>query len=142
MDTSAVISLTGGFLKFVGETLAEVKRHDVANVDAELLRLKRGVLGEKLEEFKVNLDAAVKREKGKAEQDLITRRLANSTVRQSTLRAIENDAATELERAACECNRAIEEIALLERKIEVQNRPYLLMKALRWCGRRCGLYRG
>jgi hypothetical protein len=91
-------------------------------------------LSEKLEEFKVSLDAAVKKEKGKAEQDLISRGLGNSTVRQSTLRAIEHDAAAELEKASREYNRAIEEIALMERRLEVQNRTPWWGKLLRSCG--------
>jgi hypothetical protein len=134
MDTSTVISLTGSFLKFIGEALAEVKRQDLATLDADLLKLKRELLSEKLEEFKVSLDAAAKREKGKAEQDLISRRLGNSTVRESTLRAIEHDVATELEKASREYNRAIEEIGLLERRLEVQNRPRWWKKLLRNCG--------
>jgi hypothetical protein len=132
MDTSTIISLTGGFLKFVGETLADVKRQDLANVDAELLKLKRRVLAENLEEFKSNLNAAANQEKAKAEQDLISRGFANSTVRQSSLRAIENDAAKEVERATREYNRAIEEIALIERKLEVQKRPPWWKKVLGW----------
>jgi hypothetical protein len=134
MDTSTVVSLTGSFLKLVGEVLADVKRHDLATLDADLLKLKRHVLSEKLEEFKSNLDAAVQKEKGKAEQDLISRGLGNSTVRESTLRAIEHDAATELEKASREYNRAIEEIALTERRLEVQNRPPWWKKLLRSCG--------
>ena len=132
MDTSTIISLTGGFLKFVGETLADVKRQDLANVDAELLKLKRRVLAENLEEFKSNLNAAANQEKAKAKQDLISRGLANSTVRQSSLRAIENDAAKEVERATREYNRAIEEIALIERKLQVQKRPPWWKKVLGW----------
>lgn len=132
MDTSTVISVSGGFLKFVGEALADVKRQDLANVDADLLKLKRQVLAEKLEEFKSSLDTAAKLEKARSVQELISRGLANTTVRQSSLRAIEHDAATELERATREYNRAIEEIALIERKLEVQNRPRWWKKILCW----------
>jgi hypothetical protein len=134
METSTLISLTGSFLKLVGEVLADVKRQDLATLDADMLRLKRDLLSEKLQDFKSTLDAAVTQEKGKAEQDLISRRLSNTTVRQSTLRAIDHDAATELERATREYNRAIEEIALMERKLDVQNRPPWWRKLLRSCG--------
>lgn len=134
MDISTVISATGGFLKLVGEVLADIKRQDVATLDADLLRLKRQILSEKLEEFKVKLDIAVKKEKGKAEQNLISRGLGNSTIRDTMLRAIEHDAATEVERASREYSRAIEEIALLERRLEVQNRPTLWKKFFRSCG--------
>jgi hypothetical protein len=41
MDTSTLLSVTGGFVKYVGEVLAELKRQDLAQVDAELLKLKR-----------------------------------------------------------------------------------------------------
>ena len=61
--------------------------------------------------------------KAKAEQDLISRRLANTTVRQSSLRAIENDTATELEKATREYNRAIaDESTLTEVRDERQER--------------------
>ncbi len=134
MDTPTVISLTGSFLKVVGEVLADVKRQDLATIDSDQLRLKRHLLCEELEEFKVSLDAAVKKEKGKAEQDLISRGLGNLTVRESTLRAIDHDAATEFEKASREYNRAIEEIALTERRLEVQNRPPWWKKLLQSCG--------
>src|SRR5437016_6120365 len=78
MDTSTVVSLTGSFLKLVGEVLADVKRQDLATLDADVLKLKRQVLSEKLEEFKSRLDTALKQEKGKAEQDLISRGLGNT----------------------------------------------------------------
>jgi hypothetical protein len=131
MDTSTVISVTGTFLKLVGEVLADVERQDLARLEADMLKSKRELLSEKLEEFKSSLDAAVAQEKGRAEQDLISRGLANTTVRQSIFRGIEKDAATELGRASREYNRAIEEIALLERRLEVQNRPPWWRKLLR-----------
>src|SRR5262249_16771538 len=111
---------TGGFLKFVGEELTDLKRHDLAMIKADLLRLKRRILTENLEEFKVSQDAAVKKAKAKAEQDLISRGLANTTVRQSTLPAIDNARGNELEKAAHDYNRTIEELALMERKLGVQ----------------------
>jgi hypothetical protein len=134
MDTPTIISMTGGFLKSVGEVLADVKRQDLAKVDADFLKLKRDVLNEKLEEFKSRLDVAVKQEKAKAEQELNDRGFGNITVRQSRVRAIENDAATELERVTREYNRAIEEIALVERRLEVQVRPSWWRKLFRSCG--------
>jgi hypothetical protein len=106
----------------------------LASIDSELLRLKRRVLSDGLEDFKSRLDAAVRVEKAKAEQDLISRGLANSSVRQSAIRAIEHDAATELEKALREYNRTIEEIALIERRLVVQIRPSLWRRFLRNCG--------
>jgi hypothetical protein len=110
-------SLTGEFQRFVGETLAELRRQDVASIDGDLLNLKRSHLAEKLKDFKRELEVAVKREKGRAEQDLISRGLANTTIRPSLLRGIESDASNESDKATREYNRAIEEIALLERKV-------------------------
>ncbi len=117
MDPSTIISLTGGFLRFVGETVADLRRLDVSSIDVDLLNLKRSHLAEKLKDFNRELEVAVKREKGRAEQDLISRGLSNSTIRSSTLRGIESDASKELDNATREYNRAIEEIALLERKV-------------------------
>lgn len=122
MDTSAIIATTSNFMKFVGEELANVKRRDLANVDSELLRLKRRTLSEKLEDFKSKLEDATRKEKAAVEADLVRRRLASSTVLYSQFGAIERDAATELERGTREYNRAIEEIALVESKVEIQNR--------------------
>jgi hypothetical protein len=62
----------------------------------------------------------VERAKGEAKQDLISRGLANSTILDSMLRAIDQDAANELNNASREYNRAIEEIALLERQVKEQ----------------------
>lgn len=123
MDTPSIISVVGNFLKFVGEVVADLKRQDHARLDLELLRLKRQMLAERLEEFNSNLEVAIQREKACAEQSLISRGLGNSTVRESSLRAIVRDAAAQSEKAHREYNRAIEEIALLERKIQEQMVP-------------------
>jgi hypothetical protein len=121
MDTSVILSITGAFYRFVGELLADLKRQELAMLDAELLRLKRMQLAEKLEEFEKQLASAVITEKGKVEQELISRGLATSTVRQSELRAIDQRASDESEKAHREYSRAIEEIALLERKVAEQS---------------------
>jgi hypothetical protein len=133
MDITTIISLTGCFLQTVGEVLADLKRQDIARLDVDLLNLKRSQLAEKLDDFKSELDSAVNQEKSRAERDLISRGLATSTVRQSTLQAIENDASRELDTAAREYNRAVEEIALLEQKVLAQARPWW-KKFLRRCG--------
>lgn len=124
MDTTTLISLTGTFLQTVGEVVADLTRRDLATINVDLLNLERTELAEKLDDFKSQLDAAVNEQKARAEQDLISRGLANTTVRQSTLRGIEKDASIELERATREYNRAIEKIALLERKVTEQARPW------------------
>jgi len=124
METSTVIAVTGSFLKFVGEVVADLKRQEVARINADLLNLKRTMLDEKFEEFKSALAAAVEQEKARAEQDLSSRGLANSTVVESSHSAIERRASTEFEGAARERNRAIEEIALMERRLNEQSRPW------------------
>lgn len=128
MDTSSVISLTGAFLKTVGEVVADVKR---SRVDADLLRLKRKYLSEKLEDFESQLTVAVVQEKARAEQNLISRGLAGTTIRQSTILAIERDASNELDKVTREYNRAIEEIALLERKAAGTRSPSEVMPTLK-----------
>lgn len=125
MEISTVISATGGFIKFAGEVNADLKRQELARIDAELLNLKKTQLTEKLEEFKRELETAVTQEKARAEQDLISRGLSNTTVRQSTLRAIEREASDQVEKATREYNRTMEEIALMERKVHEQ--------AQSWC---------
>lgn len=120
MDTSILISITGRFFQSVGEIVAELKRQELAKLDADLLTLKRQLLAEKHEEFESDLEDAVRIEKARTEQDLISRGLGNTTIRQSSLRAIENDAARELNQALREYNRALEEIALMERNMREQ----------------------
>lgn len=132
MDTSTVISLTGSFLKFVGESVADLKREELAKIDVDLLNLKRSQLAEKLADFNTQLKKAVTQEKAQAQEDLISRGLASSSVLDSTLRGIERDASNELDKATREYNRAIEEIALLERKVKEQARPWW-KKILRCC---------
>lgn len=123
METSTIISLTGGFFKFVGDVIADLKSQELATINVDLLNLKRTQLTEKLEEFKTELDAFVNKEKARAEQDLISRGMGNTTIRDSILRGIEQDASNELQKVLREYNRAIEEIVLLERKVNVQARP-------------------
>jgi hypothetical protein len=131
MDRSTVLSLTGKFVTLVGDVLAGLKRQDLADVDADWLRLKRQQLSEKLEEYKVDLAAAVKREKAKAQRDHVSRGLGNSAVLQSAFAVIKQDAATQLRKASREYNRAIEEIALMEKKLAIRKREGWLKKLLR-----------
>ena len=124
MEVSALIAVTAPFFKVVGEIVADLKRQELASIDTELLRLKRTVLAEKLGEFESNLATAATREKAQAVQSLISRGLANTTIRESELRSIDKKAADESEKAHREYNRAIEEIALMERKLAEQAIPW------------------
>jgi hypothetical protein len=120
MEISTVISTTANFMKFAGEIIAGLKRQEFARIDAELLNLKKTLLTERFEEFKSELETAVKHEQARAEQDLISRGLSNSTLRSSILRGIEQDASNEVAKGSREFNRTMEEIALLERKLNEQ----------------------
>jgi hypothetical protein len=124
MGISTVISLTAGFMKYAGEIIADLKRQELARIDIEMLNLKRTQLSERLEEFNSESEIAIKKKKAQEEQSLISRGLFNSTVRDSTLRAIENDANNEVAKATREYNRTMEEIALMERKITEKAQPW------------------
>src|SRR5262249_9035935 len=108
-------------------------KRDLADIDAELLNLKKRELAEKLAETLVELEASVTKKKGAAVQDLINRGLGNTTVKESVLRAIDQDAVRDREKAIREYGRATEEIALLERKLYVQSQTWW-RKLLRWLG--------
>jgi hypothetical protein len=131
MDPTTVLSLTGKFVTLVGEVASGLKRQDLTAVDGDWLKLKRQQLSEKLEEYKSDLHAAVKREKAKAQQDHVSRGLGNNIMLQSAFQAIKQDAATQLGRASREYNRAIEEIGLIERKLEIRKREGWWKKLLR-----------
>lgn len=118
MDTFTVVA---GFLRFVGEVLADLAAKTLAEIDIDLLSLKRTTLAEKLDDFTGDLSTTVKQEKGRVEQDMISRGLGNTTIRLGKLASIDEQAATDTERATREYNRAIKEIALLERKVREQN---------------------
>jgi hypothetical protein len=114
VEPSVAIQLTGTFVKFVGETVAELKR---AAVDLDLLRLKRGVLTERLKDLESEIQRAVEMEKGKVIGDLADRGHLNSSLKDSSIFGIERAANDQLAIAWREHNRAIEEIALMERRL-------------------------
>jgi hypothetical protein len=118
MSLSTVVTITGPFVKLVADGLADLKRQRLADIDLDKLRLHRTNWEEKLEDCKAKLQVAVVQTKADATQDLISRGLGNSTVLDSKLRAIEQDAANKLNIAMREHNRAIEKIALMERAVK------------------------
>jgi hypothetical protein len=123
MEPAIANQLVGTFVKFVGETLAELKSKAVVEVDLDLLRLNRDVLVERLEDLESKVVDAVKSQKGNAIADLSSRGLLNSSMKDSTLLAIDRDANQQLDVARREHNRAIEEIALMERRIRERMAP-------------------
>jgi hypothetical protein len=134
MEPSVVIQLTGTFVKFVGETVAEVKRLEVAAVDKDLLRLKQKVLSERLEDLEKQMVDAVDVAKKNMAGNLASRGMANSSTMPSFILGIENDAREQLGIAWREHNRAIEEFALLERRISELSCP-CWKRAWRWLRR-------
>jgi hypothetical protein len=124
MDISTVISATGTFIKFAGEVIADLKRRDIATIDAELLNLKKNELKVQLEQCMSKLEVAVKQDKAWTEQHLISLGLSNTTIRDGRFRAIERDASNEVEKATREYNRAMEEIALMECKLHELAKPW------------------
>jgi hypothetical protein len=121
MDTSALIA---GFLQGVGKLVGDLRAQAIGKIDLELLNLKRIALAEKLEDFKRDLAIKVRHEKGRVEQDMISRGIGGS-VRSVKLASIDQQAGTDTERTVREFGRALEEIALLERKVREQNDTYL-----------------
>jgi len=94
-----------------------LKRAEFANIDIDLLRLKRDTLRERLEDLEKELAAAAKLAKGNKAGELADRGLGGSTIIDSFTMGIERDANDQLAVARREYNRAIEEIALMERRI-------------------------
>lgn len=123
MEPAIANQLVGVFVKFVGETLHELKSKPLTEIDLDLLRLKHDVLKERLAGLESQVEEAVKIQKGNAIGDLSNRGLLNSSMKESTLLAIDRDANQQLDNARREHNRAIEEIALMERRIREQMTP-------------------
>jgi len=122
VESSVILGMASKFISISGEILPDLKRREIATIDADLLKLKRERMAEALEELRAEVGKAVEQKKAAIKQDLINRGLANSTVLDSKIRQTEQYAADELEKASREYSRNIEEIALLERKIAEQNK--------------------
>lgn len=122
MEPSVAAELTGAFVKHIGATLADLKSADLSDIEVEIFDHKRGILSEKLTDLESRRQDRVVLEKRNKLADLSSRGLANSSMVDSFNRAIENDANTLLADARREYNRAIEEIAILERRALDRNR--------------------
>jgi hypothetical protein len=108
-------------LQLIGEQLAEIKRLAISEIDTDILRLKRTVLEEKLAQFNQQMLLNSQKDKSNKLQELNSRRLGNSSLVSSAIHALENAYNSQLLVATTGYNRAIEEIALLERKIAENN---------------------
>ncbi|MFL5244671.1 MAG: hypothetical protein ACJ8FY_21425 [Gemmataceae bacterium] len=133
MSLATVVAITGPFIKFVGDMLADLKREESGKTDLALFDLQRTVLNERFGDYKEELQKLVAQEKGRAVQDSISRGLGNSTVLDSKRSAIDRDAANELAKATREVSRANEHIALLERQAK-ERAASSSKKILSWCG--------
>jgi hypothetical protein len=96
----AFTSLTVPFYKSVAQVLDELKRQEAARIDIELLNVKRKTLAEKRDELLAGAKAASQKDK-----------------------AHEKDWADQIEVCMREYNRAIEEIATMERRLK-KSRPW------------------
>ncbi|WP_442485610.1 hypothetical protein [Aeoliella sp. SH292] len=117
MDAAITTELVGAFIKFTGETLAELKRQPLTEIDLDLLRLKREILGERLQDLEKSVADAARIQKGKSRKDLTERGFAATSLVGSRDVAIDREANQQLEIARREYNRAIEEISLSEHRI-------------------------
>ncbi len=133
MESATGIALTGGFIKFVGETLAELKSQTLGNLDIDLLRLKKAVLEEKLTDYIANAQIETQHEKARVEQDMIDRGLSGSTVRLNMLQSVDSKWSARIQDASRDYARAIEELAILERRVKDQGWPWRHLLA--WCKR-------
>lgn len=125
MTPADTVELAVHFIKLIGEQLAEIKRIAISEIDAEMLRLKRNVLEEKLARFKQEMLKHFQTDKAAKLQDLNSRGLSNSSMVFSVTQALENSYNSRLLFATTEYNRAIEEIALIERKISKINMTFI-----------------
>lgn len=122
MESAVILGMAGKFISVAGEILADLKRRDGATIDADLLKLKRERLSEALEQLRADVAKAVIQKKAEVQQDLVNRGLFNSSLLESNIRRVEQDAADETEKASREYARNVEEIALMERKVAEQNK--------------------
>lgn len=114
---ATAVPVIEAFMKFSGGIVADLKRRNIAELDIELMGLRRTELDEELDNAKRQLERAVIQQKAITEQDLISRGLSNTTLRQSMLLAIDRDAVEQIETLMREYNRTMEQIALTECKI-------------------------
>lgn len=131
MDIATITKIVGGFAKYSTDTLAELKRAEFATIDLDLLRLKRESLFDKLQDLERSLGEAVDLEKKNKQAELASRGLGGSTMFSSFSMGIERDANDQLNVARREYGRAIEEIALMERRI-VEGRVPVWKRFWRW----------
>lgn len=64
VESSVILGMAGKFVSKSGEILADLKRRDIATIDADLLKLKREKMSEALEQLRVDVGKASEEKKG------------------------------------------------------------------------------
>lgn len=118
MDASKWLEIVAPFYTAVGENLEALTRQ--AEIDPDLLRLKREEIADKFEDAKAGLARAADLGKKNAVADLSSRGLLSSTSKESAHKSIDDRAANELAKMHREYNRAIERISIIERSAGLQ----------------------
>jgi len=131
MDADTWLKVAGPFYTAVGEVLEELTRRSIAEIDVELLTIKREELSDRLEETRSAVAKAADLEKKNAVADLIARGLGGSSLKESTVNGVDNRSAEVLDKMHREYNRAIEKVALLEHNVTVRNGQWWL-RPVRW----------
>jgi len=108
----------------MGEVRANLDRQSVADLDLDQINLLRLQVDQKFNELKAQLADFVALRKDTVEKVMIERGVTNATIRFNMLRIIDKEASDETEIAAREYNRGIEELSLLERKVQDANRSW------------------
>jgi hypothetical protein len=117
MDADTWIEVAAPFYTAVGEVVKELTRRNIADIDLELLKLKREELTDRLNETRTKVAKAADLEKKNAVADLSSRGLGGSSLKESTIGGVDSRSAEVLDKMHREYNRAIEKIALMERKV-------------------------
>jgi hypothetical protein len=122
MDADSWLTIVAPFYKVAGEAVEELTRRSIAEIDSELLRLKREELTDRLEEAQTAVARAADLDKKNKIADLASRGLLGSSMKESSQNGVDARSADVLEKMHREYNRAIERIALLEKKVNARNR--------------------
>ena len=117
MDVRKLLSVTSPFYESVGRVVEEITRLSIDEMDIDFLQLRRSELTEQLENARKNLAEAAELDKKNRFAELADRGLSGSSIREAVHHNVNTEAADELETIHREYIRAIENIGLIERKI-------------------------
>jgi hypothetical protein len=117
MDAFKWLEVVAPFYAAVGESIEELTRRSPADIDPDLLRLKREEIADKFEDAKSGLAKAADLAKKNAVADLASRGLLGSSLKELSQKSIDSKATEELGKMQREYNRAMERLAVLERNV-------------------------